>query len=166
VARAAGRGFGSLTGIYRIGDGKPEDFDWVRDLGHRTMLSSVSGLRDAEPARVAESFDRLLDFAFGHSHVLLVARDPMERLGFVLFLDQLPDEVTGLPQAFVAYAAVEPHARRREIGRGLFVAAEAEARKRGLPYMSFMVTEENVAARELYAQLGYQTERRQLCKRL
>jgi ribosomal protein S18 acetylase RimI-like enzyme len=130
------------------------------------MLSSVSRLREAAPVEVGESFERLFAFAFGQSHVLLVAEEASERVGFVLFLDRLPDEVTGLAQAFVVYAAVEPHARRRGIGRQLFVAAEDEARARGLHYLSFMVTEENVAARELYAQLGYQTERRQLCKQL
>ena len=166
MARTAGRGFRPLTGIYRIGNAKADDLEWVRDLGKRTMLSSVSALRDAEPERVAESFERLFEFAFGQSHVLLVARDVLEQLGFVLFLDRMLDEVTGLPQAFVVYVAVEPHARKRHIGRALMLAAEAEARTRGLPYMSFMVTEENVDARELYAQLGFQTERRQLCKRL
>jgi len=35
-----------------------------------------------------------------------------------------------------------------------------------LSYISFMVTEENVGARELYAHLGYRTERRQLCKQV
>lgn len=115
---------------------------------------------------MAESFDRLLVFAFDQSHVLLVAEDGDDRLGFVLFLDKMPDEVGGVPQAFVVYLAVEPSARRRGIGRRLFMAAEAAARERGLPYVSFMVTEENAAARELYAQLGYRTERRQLCKQL
>jgi ribosomal protein S18 acetylase RimI-like enzyme len=166
VAREAGRWFGPLSESFQVGPGTPEDLAWVRDLGRRTMLSSVSGLRDAAPERVGESFERLFEFAFGQSHVLLVARDAAEPLGYVLFLDRLPDEVTGLPQAFVVYVAVEPHARKRRIGKGLMLAAEGEARKRGLPYISFMVTEENVTARELYAQLGYKTERRQLCKRL
>ncbi len=138
----------------------------MRDLGRRTVASSLSALRDASPDTVATSLERLLDFAFGQSHVLLVAEDALERLGYVLFLDRMPDEVSGLAQAFIVYVAVEPHARRRGIGRRLIEAAEAEARRRDLPYASFMVTEENLSARELYAQLGYQTERRQLCKRL
>ena len=157
---------GRLSEPSSIRNGGPGDQAWARDLGHRTLSSSVSALRDAPESMVGESFDRLLDFAFGQSHVLLVAEDTLERLGFALFLDRLPDEVSGWPQAFVVYVAVEPHARRHGIGRQLMEACEAEARRRKLPYASFMVTEENVAARELYAQLGYQTERRQLCKRL
>ncbi|MHB8357563.1 MAG: GNAT family N-acetyltransferase [Vulcanimicrobiaceae bacterium] len=45
-------------------------------------------------------------------------------------------------------------------------AAEDEARRRGLPYMGLMVTEDNAAARALYDSAGYLTERRLLCKRL
>ena len=146
--------------------GTPRDVAWMIELGRRTLGDSVSGLREAEPARIAESFDRLIEFALAQSHVLLVAEDTLQPLGYILFLDAMPDEVTGSAQAFVVYVAVEPEARRRGIGRALFTAAEAAARDRGLPYLTFMVTEENLAARELYAQLGYATERRQLCKRL
>jgi len=167
LARRAERNrSGRLSEPSSIRNGGPGDQIWARDLGRRTLSSSISALRDAPLNTVGDSFERLLDFAFGQSHVLLVAEDSSGRLGFALFLDRLPDEVSGLPQAFVVYVAVEPHARRRGIGRRLMEACEAEARRRKLPYVSFMVTEENAAARELYAQLGYQTERRQLCKRL
>ncbi len=155
-----------MSAVCTIRPGEARDVAWVRDLGHRTLSASVSALRESDPRHVDDSFERLIEFALGQSHVLLVAEDTLDPLGFVLFLDSLPDEVTGLAQAFVVYAAVEPHARRRGIGRRLFQAVEDAARERGLGYASFMVTEENLAARELYAQLGYATERRQLCKRL
>ena len=101
------------------------------------------------------------------SHVLLIAQDDVDGpLGFLLMLDDLPDEVTGLLQGFVAYMAVEPDARRRGVGARLLAAAEDAARVRGLPFMALMVTEDNDAARELYAQAGYATERRLLCKPL
>jgi ribosomal protein S18 acetylase RimI-like enzyme len=151
---------------FAIRPGEPRDVAWLIDLGRRTLADSVMRVEEADPAQVAESFDRLIEFALARSHVLLVAEDGSEGLGYVLFLDTLPDEVTGLAQAFVVYLAVEPHARRQGIGRELFAAAEAAARERGLPYMTFMVSEDNLAARELYAQLGYATERRQLCKQL
>jgi len=83
-----------------------------------------------------------------------------------LMLDQLPDEVTSLPQGFVAYMAVEPEARRSGVARALLAAAEDEAKRRSLPYMALMVTEENAAARALYEDAGYRTERRLLCKEL
>jgi ribosomal protein S18 acetylase RimI-like enzyme len=78
----------------------------------------------------------------------------------------MPDEVTRMPQGFIAYMAVEPSARRYGIGSRLLSAAENEARRRGLPYMGLMVTDDNAAAREMYERAGYLTERRLLCKPL
>jgi ribosomal protein S18 acetylase RimI-like enzyme len=98
--------------------------------------------------------------------VTLIAERGGERVGFLLLLDQLPDEVTLRPQAFVAYMAVEPCARGTGVGAALLAAAENEARRRLLPYMALMVTEENEAARRLYERAGYRTERRLLCKPL
>ena len=86
--------------------------------------------------------------------------------GFVLMLDELPDEVTGMEQGFIAYMAVEPGRRREGAGAALLKGVEDEARKRRLPYVSLMVTEDNVAARTLYERAGYSTERRLLCKKL
>jgi ribosomal protein S18 acetylase RimI-like enzyme len=95
-----------------------------------------------------------------------VAEAGGERCGFLLLITDLPDEVTLMPQGFVAYMAVEPAWQRRGIGAQLLEIAEDEARRMGLPYMSMMVTEDNTAARELYERAGYFTERRLLCKAL
>jgi ribosomal protein S18 acetylase RimI-like enzyme len=147
--------------------GSPADRAFVLDLGSRTTADSVSALRGAPAPVVRASYEQLVSFAFERSHVLVVAESPLEGpLGFVLMLDDLPDEVTSLPQGFIAYMAVEPEARRHGIGAMLLGAAEDEARARGLPVVALMVTEENAAARELYAQAGYLTERRLLCKTL
>ncbi len=165
ASRARGEG-GRLNAAYAIRAGEPRDVAWAIELGRRTLSDSVSSLRDPSGELIARSFDRLIEYSLTQSHVMLVAEDALEPLGYLILLDSLPDEVTGSPQAFVVYAAVEPEARRRGIGRALFLAAEDAARQRGLPYLTFMVTEDNLPARELYAQLGYATERRQLCKRL
>jgi len=60
--------------------------------------------------------------------------------------------------------AVEPDRQRQGIGRALLASIEDRARRRGLPYLSLMVTEENAAARELYADAGFTTERRMMTK--
>jgi ribosomal protein S18 acetylase RimI-like enzyme len=147
--------------------GTPADRAFVLELGRRTTADSVSAMRDAPPALVNANYDQLVDFALARSHVLVIAEDVLAgRLGFVLMLDDLPDEVTGLPQGFVAYMAVEPDARRHGTGKALLSAAEDAARARGLSFVALMVTESNAAARELYAQAGYLTERRLLCKAL
>jgi ribosomal protein S18 acetylase RimI-like enzyme len=139
----------------------------VLDLGRRTASDSISALRPVPHALARASYDGLLDYALGHSHVLLIAERALEgAVGFLLMLDDMPDEVTALPQGFIAYMAVEPEARRQGVGALLLAAAEDAARRRALPAMALMVTEENAAARELYAQAGYATERRLLCKPL
>ena len=116
------------------------------------------------------NYERLLDFIFDSSHVLLIAESSMAAhappLGFLVLLLDLPDEVTGAPQGFVAYMAVEPHVWGKGIGRMLLAQAEERAREHGLPTLVLMVTEENEAARALYAQAGFVTERRLLAKTL
>ena len=149
-----------------IRDGRPDDRPFVADLGKRTMGDSVAKFRYVNEAMLEASYDGLLDFVFRQSHVLLVAQDAGTRVGFVLMLDTLPDEVTRMPQAFIAYMAVEPAHRGQGIASRMLAAAEDEARRRGLPYMGLMVTEDNAAARALYERAGYLTERRLLCKPL
>jgi ribosomal protein S18 acetylase RimI-like enzyme len=142
------------------------DRSFVRDLGRRCAMASVGSLRYAPEAIVGEAFDRLCEIVYAQSHVALIAQREERRVGFLLMLDQLPDEVTSLPQAFVAYMGVEPECRHVGVGAALLTAAEDEARRRRLSYMALMVTEENRAARSLYERSGYQTERRLLGKAL
>ena len=147
--------------------GGPSDRAFVLDLGSRTTGASVSSLRPAPEPLVIASFERLVSFAFENDYVLVIAQTSLDGpVGFVLGLENLPDEVSGLPQSFVAYMAVEPDARRHGIGAELLRAAEEAAREHGHTHMALMVTEDNGAARELYAQAGYATERRLLCKAL
>jgi len=133
-------------------------------LGKRTMPDSVAAFRHVVPPLLEASYERLLEIVFSQSHVFLIAEAEGAPAGFILMLDTLPDEVTRMPQAFVAYMAVEPQMRERGVGARLLEAAEDEARRRGLPYVALMVTEENRAARALYERAGYLTERRLLCK--
>jgi ribosomal protein S18 acetylase RimI-like enzyme len=146
--------------------GGEDDRDFVRDLGRRTATSSVSAVRIARHDDVIYSLDRLADFVFGRRHAALIAERGGERVGFLLLLYDMPDEVTLTQQAFVAYTAVEPHARETGVGRALMIAAEAHARAEGLGYLSLMVTEDNAPARKLYDDAGFVTERRMLTKPL
>ncbi len=166
MAPGAGRGR-PLTSAITLRRGDARDRPFVSDLGRRTAVDSISALRPAPPALVQASYEHLVDYAFERSHVLLIAESALDGpVGFLLMLDDLPDEVTALPQAFVAYMAVEPVMRRRGVAARLLEAAEEAARGRKLPALALMVSEDNAAARELYAQAGYATERRLLCKPL
>ncbi|MBV8489636.1 MAG: GNAT family N-acetyltransferase [Candidatus Eremiobacteraeota bacterium] len=146
--------------------GNPLDRAFVHDLADRTVMQSVAALRNPGEGAVHRALDRLLEIVEGQSHVAMIAELDGERAGFLLLLDELPDEVTSSPQGFIAYMAVEPKLRRHGVGRALLNAAEDEARKRSLPYMALMVTEDNAEARALYERGGYVTERRLLCKPL
>jgi ribosomal protein S18 acetylase RimI-like enzyme len=129
-------------------------------------MSSVASVRPAPEPMVRGAFDRLCEIVDSQSHAAFIAQREGKRVGFLLLLDDLPDEVTSLPQGFVAYMAVEPEYQCSGVGAALLAAAEDEARRRGLPYMALMVTEQNEAARRLYERAGYLTERRLLCKPL
>ena len=155
-----------MNGAVAVRRGDRDDRDFVRDLGRRSAGSSVSPARESRDADVAFAFDRLVDFVYDRSHEALIAEEHGERVGFLLMLYDVPDEVTLVDQGFIAYTAVEPHARRRGVGRALLSAAEAYARASGRRYMSLMVTEENAPARALYDGSDYATERRMMTKTL
>ncbi|MDQ6825621.1 MAG: GNAT family N-acetyltransferase [Candidatus Eremiobacteraeota bacterium] len=153
-----------MTGSTLIRVGTAVDRRFVAELGAGTVSDSVAPFRSAEQAMVEMSFERLLNFVWEQSHILLVALNEDRRVGFLLLLDTFPDEVTGMPQAFIAYMAVKPEYRRQGIGSALLHRAEVIARDLGLPYMALMVTEHNEAGRVVYENAGYITERRLLCK--
>jgi ribosomal protein S18 acetylase RimI-like enzyme len=148
----------------RVGDDRDRPF--ILDLGARTVMDSVSSLRDAIPAMAKVSFERLVEFVYTQPHVILIAEDGGTPQGFLLLLDGLPDEVTLAPQAFIAYMAVEPQARGKGIGAALLAETERIARERKLPAIAMMVTEENGSAVRLYERAGFSTERRLMCKPL
>jgi ribosomal protein S18 acetylase RimI-like enzyme len=146
--------------------GERGDRDFVRDLGRRSATSSVSAVREARADDVLEAFDRLTGFVYGRRHDVLIAEADGARVGFLLLLYDIPDEVTLTEQAFVAYTAVEPFARNRGVGRALIDAVDGYARAAELRYVSLMVTEDNAPARTLYERAGFATERRMLTKTL
>ncbi len=142
------------------------DRAFIESLGKRTAMDSVPRGRSPDTRVVLESYVRLLEIVYAQSHVALIAERDGVAVGFFLMIDEMPDEVTGDPQAFVAYMAVDPAHRAAGIGAALLERGEHEARERGLPYMALMVTEDNAAARALYERAGFRTERRLLCKML
>jgi len=144
--------------------GTARDWESVEDLGLRRVASSrVRGASDDE---LRSGYLRLLDVVASQSHVLLVAEEQERAIGFLILLDTLADEVTLQPQAFIAFMAVEPEHERHGVGNALLSSAEDEAKRRGLSYISLMVTESNGPALRLYERAGYATERRLLCKAL
>ena len=146
--------------------GTVRDRAFVIDLGRRVSPASVSSLRVALPPLVEGAYERLVEYVIAREHDVLIADAAGVAAGFALLIYDLPDEITLTEQAFIAYMAVEPAWQRRGVARILLGRIEEEARKRGLPYLSLMVTEDNAAARALYGAAGFTTERRMMTKAL
>jgi ribosomal protein S18 acetylase RimI-like enzyme len=139
----------------------------IVELGERSAGTSVWPGRPASTQRLAASFRALFEMCRARSDArILVAELDARFAGFLILVLHLLDEVTRLDQAFVAYMAVEPDARRRGVAKALLAAAEEQARSSGLQHISLMVTHGNEAARRLYASLGFADERVQMTKRL
>ena len=143
-----------------------KNMDFIMDLGRRTVEASISDQRPAPLIKAELSYLRMLDYAFAQKSVVFIAKADDGAVGFLIYADFLPEDVTGAEQGFIAYMAVEPHMRGKGIGKRLLAAAEDLARSRGTPAMALMVTERNTTARAVYEQAGYTTERRLLCKNL
>lgn len=139
---------------------QPEDDDFIAALGSACAASSVSRVRPVSDSVAALSFQRLLDFCRERpGTIYLVAELAGERVGFLIMLTDIPDDVTQAEQAFVAYMAVAAPARRQGAGRALLRAGEREARRLALPHLSLMVTADNGVARALYRGEGLAEER-------
>jgi ribosomal protein S18 acetylase RimI-like enzyme len=147
--------------------GLPGDHAYIEALGTDTAEAGVSAARPVSGDVAALAFRRLLAFCEQRPQtVVLIAESESVPVGFLILIVDIPDDVTQMPQAFVAYMAVEPIARRRGAGRLLLSEAEREARKLGLPHLSLMVTAGNAPARALYDAVGFVEERAILTKPL
>ena len=147
--------------------GGPGDHAYIEALGAETALAGVSSIRPVSADVAALAFRRLLGFCEQRAKtVVLIAESESVPVGFLILITDIPDDVTQMPQAFVAYMAVEPIARRRGAGRLLLAEAEREARNLGLPHLSLMVTADNGPARALYAASGFLEERTIMTKQL
>lgn len=155
-----------MTKALAIRRGTVRDRAFVIDLGRRVSPTSVSSLRVGLPPLVEGAYERLVEYVLARENDILIADVDGVQAGFALLIYDLPDEITLSEQSFIAYMAVEPEWQRRGVARALLASIEEQARKRGLPYISLMVTEDNEAARALYEESGFSTERRMMTKPL
>ena len=76
-----------------------------------------------------------------------------------IWLSEQTDVLTGTPRMWITTMAIAPAYRSRGWARMLMEHAEREADARGLAGIGLSVDADNVVARKLYEELGFQTVR-------
>ncbi len=146
---------------------RDDDRSFIDALGRATALETVSPVRAVSQAAAEQAFLRLMAFCRDRSGtVILIGENETKRAGFLILLTDVPDEITQVAQAFVAYVAVDAEARGRGVGRALVQAAIAEGRRRNLSHISLMVSANNPAARGLYESERFLHDRILMCRPL
>lgn len=81
-----------------------------------------------------------------------------------IWLSEQPDVRTGIPRLWITTMAIAPAYRSRGWARLLMEHADREAEARGLSGLGLSVDADNVVARKLYEELGFQTVRLRMMK--
>jgi ribosomal protein S18 acetylase RimI-like enzyme len=150
--------------------------DWQHffDLELETQLDSLGESTEVERATLRERFPALLDVKMGFSRkgfrrpgaqIWVLQGDGGEYLGH-LWLTERDDARHGTPTLQVTTMGLVRAVRGQGYGRLLMAKAEQEARERGIEMIALEVAGNNRRARELYKDLGYETVRRTMQKRL
>ena len=148
----------TLEGI-RIRKAGRKDFDFILHLSVETLLSELTPYEREHASQrklvsvMAKNLRRLT--ASSGMLTLVAETDAGEQAGFIM-VGRSVSVFTDQQQAFVYDIAVAPQFRRRGMGRMLMERAEADAREKGMEFITLMVDCRNEAARSLYAQLGFQ----------
>jgi ribosomal protein S18 acetylase RimI-like enzyme len=152
---------------------RPEDWPRFFDLELDTQLAALGDATEVERATLRERLPALLDVKMGFSRhgfrrpgaQLWVIEDDGRYAGH-LWLTERDDPVHGTRTLEVTTMGVVRDARGRGLGRLLMHKAEEEAKARGISIIELSVSGNNRRARDMYKDLGYQTIRRTMQKRL
>jgi ribosomal protein S18 acetylase RimI-like enzyme len=121
-------------------------------------------LRERWPQRLAAQGFTPQRFAVPSAQLLVLEADGGGYLGH-LWLTETAD-ASGKRILEVTTMGIVREARGQKLGRLLMQRAEAEARERGIEDIELSVAGNNRRARDLYRDLGYETVRRTMRKRL
>jgi len=152
----------------------PKDWPHFMALELETQLDSLGDSTETERATLRERFPALLDVKMGFSkngfrrpgaELWVLEGDAGEYLGH-LWLSARDDARTGTPTLQVTTLGIVREARGRNYGRLLMQKAEQSAREKGIEVIALEVAGNNRRARDLFKDLGYETIRRTMQKRL
>jgi ribosomal protein S18 acetylase RimI-like enzyme len=121
-------------------------------------------LRDRWPQRLAAQGFSPQRFGVAGAQLLVLESEEGEYLGH-LWLTETRD-ASGKRILEVTTMGIVRDARGQKLGRLLMQRAESEARERGIEDIELSVAGNNRRARDLYRDLGYETVRRTMRKRL
>jgi ribosomal protein S18 acetylase RimI-like enzyme len=156
------------SGAVEVRTADPTDASFITGLAERlAAVSRLPWLPAAATDRFAAGGCEEAVAAIGQpGHVVLIATDSSgRRLGFVhAHLDQ--SVFTGERVGYISTVAVSASAAGAGAGRRLLQHAEQWARRQGCGVMTLEVFGQNVAARAVYAKLGYREQTLKLAKPL
>jgi ribosomal protein S18 acetylase RimI-like enzyme len=150
--------------------------DWPHFLALEleTQLDSLGDSTEGERATLRERLPALLDVKMGFSkkgfrrpgaELWVLEGEAGEYLGH-LWLSTRDDARHGTPTLQVTTMGIVRGARGKNYGRLLMQKAEQAAREKGIEVIALEVAGNNRRARDLFKDLGYETIRRTMHKRL
>ena len=152
----------------------PKDWPHFLALELETQVDSLGESTEAERNTLKERFPALLDVKFGFSRsgfrrpgaeLWVLEGDDGKYLGH-LWLTVRDDSRTGTPMLQITTLGIVRESRGKNYGRLLMQKAEQAAREKGIEAMSLEVAGNNRRARDMFKDLGYETVRRTMHKRL
>ena len=152
----------------------PKDWQQFTALELETQLDGLGDSTEQERAIFKERFAALLDVKMGFSRngfrrpgaqLWILEGDDGRYLGH-LWLTERDDARHGTRTLQVTTLGVTREARGQNYGRLLMQKAEKEAKERGIEVIALEVAGNNRRARDLFKDLGYDTVRRTMQKRL
>src|SRR3954465_3677023 len=153
---------------------QPQDWNQLVALELETQLDSLGDSTEQERATLKERFPALLDVKMGFSksgfrrpgaELWVLENEGGEFLGH-LWLTVRDDARHGTPTLQVTTMGIVKEARGKNYGRLLMQKAEQAAREKGIEVIALEVAGNNRRARDMFKDLGYETIRRTMQKRL
>lgn len=136
------------------------------ETGLQTLRYATEADRAAFHARWPDTLKKLYGWGDEGPTVdraaVYVLEDPERTYAGHLWLSEQEDTHTGVAHMRITTVAIAQKYRSRGWGRLLMERAEEEARARGLGSITLAVDADNVVARKLYEEMGYQTTRLQM----
>lgn len=157
----------------RLRSYRPDDFPRFLALDLETAQDALGEATDAERKSVRDKWANLLahrrftpaGFAAPRAELFILEGDDGGYLGH-LWLTEKIDDLAGTRLLEVTTMGIVREARGQGLGRLLMQKADASAREKGIDAIELSVAGNNRRARDLYRDLGYETTRRAMRKRL